>query len=206
MKKNLSILVVLMLVASVAIGNKSKAESTQFEVNTKESKINWRGTKVTGEHTGHVSIAKGTVDVQNNAVVSANVKMDMNSIDCTDLSGEWKDKLVGHLKSDDFFSVEKYPEAHFTITSMSKNSNGDYTVTGDLNMKGIKHEIKFPAKVNVAGNEVTAEGTATIDRTKWNIQYGSGKFFQGLGDKLIHDEFSITFQLKATASETLSSN
>lgn len=206
MKKNLSILVVLMLVASVAIGSKSESKTTQFEVDTNESKIHWKASKVTGEHTGYITLNKGSVEVQENEVTGAIIFMNMNSLEVTDLTGEWKDKLVGHLKSDDFFSVEKHPESTFTITSISKNNDGKYSVTGHLKIKGIKHEIEFPASVNVSGKSVTAEGTATLDRTKWDIKYRSGKFFQDLGDKLIHDEFSITFELKANASETLTSN
>jgi len=105
------------------------------------------------------------------------------------LSGEWKDKLVGHLKSDDFFSVEKHPNAIFKITSV-KDSGSEQKVGGK-----ITHEISFPAKVSVNGGKVTASGTASIDRTKWDIKYGSGQFFSDLGDKIIRDEFEIKFVL-----------
>jgi polyisoprenoid-binding protein YceI len=114
----------------------------------------------------------------------------MASIEVTDLEGTWKDKLVGHLKSEDFFAVDKFPKANFEITSLN-----DKLVVGVLTIKGISHEISFPAEVAVNGSKVNANGTATIDRTKWNIQYGSGQFFSNLGDNMISDEFEIRFEL-----------
>ncbi|MDX1283906.1 MAG: YceI family protein, partial [Draconibacterium sp.] len=161
----------------------------------------WTGAKVTGEHTGYVLLENGQVYVNNNEVVGAKIKMDMSSIEVTDLEGEWKDKLVGHLKSDDFFSADKFPHAKFEITSFKNND-----VTGDLTIKGITHEISFPAEVNIDGDNVTALGTASIDRTKWDIKYGSGKFFSDLGDRMIKDEFEIKFELSAKSSLELTTN
>jgi hypothetical protein len=83
---------------------------------------------------------------------------------------------------------------------MKPSGNGDYNVKGNLTIKGITNEISFPAKVSLENGNVQAMGTATIDRTKWNIKYGSGKFFQGLGDKMIYDEFEITFDIKAKSN------
>lgn len=202
MKKITGILAAI-VVAFTAVASNGDDEKTSFEVDTKESKVYWTGKKVSGEHTGYLSIGSGTVFVNNNKVVSADINMDLTSIECTDLEGEWKDKLVGHLKSDDFFSVEKHPNGIFKITSV-KNSGGQQKVVGDLTIKGITHEISFPAEVSVNGEKVTANGTASIDRTKWNIKYGSGKFFSDLGDKMISDEFEIKFELTANKGGTMS--
>lgn len=196
--KRLTVILAATVIALTAVAADGNAEKTAFEVDTKASKVYWTGKKVTGEHTGHLSIGNGTVFVNNDKVVSADINMDLTTIDCTDLEGEWKDKLVGHLKSDDFFSAEKYPNAIFKITSV-KNSGSEQKIVGDLSIKGITHEISFPAKVSVNGGTVTAQGTALIDRTKWNIKYGSGKFFSDLGDKMISDEFEIKFELTAKA-------
>ena len=184
--------IIFSVVASATVG---QGEKTSFEIDTKASKVYWTGKKVSGEHTGYLHIDAGTVSVKNDKVVGADVKLDMNSIECTDLSGEWKDKLVGHLKSDDFFSVEKFPTADFKITDV----NGD-KVVGKLTIKGITHEVSFPAKVSVEGNTVTASGTATIDRTLYDIKYGSGKFFSDLGDRMINDDFEIKFELTARSN------
>lgn len=198
MKKSIGILLGIFVAASTVFAANTKGEKKAFEIDTKESKVYWTGKKVTGEHTGHVSIGNGEVMLENGKVTGANVNMDLNTIVCTDLTDEqWNQKLVGHLKSDDFFSVEKYPVANFEITKIKPQSNGEHTVNGNLTIKGQTHEISFPAKVSNSNGMITANGTAILDRTKWDIQYGSGKFFKGLGDNLIYDEFEITFDIKA---------
>ncbi len=196
MKKLSVIILGIVVSASAVFAADSEGEKKALEIDTKASKVYWTGKKVTGEHTGYVSIGDGEVHVAKGEVVAANVNMDLNTIVCTDLTNEeWNQKLVGHLKSDDFFSVDKYPVANFTIKSIEAADNGKHKVKGDLTMKGQTHEISFPADVKVMNDVVSAKGTATIDRTKWNIQYGSGKFFKGLGDNLIYDDFEITFDI-----------
>jgi len=198
MKKSISLVLGILVSATTVFATKTKSEKTAFDIDTKASKVYWNAKKVTGEHSGTVSLSSGKVWVENNSVVGANVNMDMNTIANFDLKDEeWNKKLVGHLKSEDFFSVEKFPVANFEITSVKSESTGDYKVNGNLTIKGITNEISFPAKVTVANGNVNATGTAKIDRTKWDIQYRSGKFFEGLGDKLIYDEFEITFDLTA---------
>lgn len=198
MKKSIGLISGILFMASSVFATETNNEKSTFEIDTKTSKVYWTGKKVTGEHTGYLSIANGTVQVENDVVVGASLTMDMNTIVCTDLeAGEWNDKLVGHLKSDDFFSAEKFPNAKFNITSVKKSAGGEYSVVGDMTIKGITNEISFPAKIKVENGSLFAEGTATLDRTKWNVQYGSGKFFSGLGDKMIYDEFEIKFDIKA---------
>ncbi len=205
MKKSIGLLTAVLLIASAVYAANTKGEKSAFEIDTKASKVYWTGKKVTGEHTGYVAIDKGKVWVEKNNVVGAEINMDLNSIVCTDLTDdEWNKKLVGHLKSEDFFSVEKFPTAKFEITSMTKgNKAEEYNVKGNLTMKGATHEISFPAKVAMENGKVKANGTAVIDRTKWKIQYGSGKFFQGLGDKMIYDDFEITFDISAKGNTEL---
>jgi polyisoprenoid-binding protein YceI len=203
--KTFGLFLAIIFGAATVFAADSKAEKTAFEIDTKESKVHWMGKKVTGEHTGHLQIADGTVYVKGDEVVGANVNMDLTTIECTDLSGEWKDKLVGHLKSDDFFSVEKHPTSIFKITGI-KQEGAEKMVTGDLTIKGITHKVSFPAKLDVADNKVKASGTAVIDRTKYDIKYGSGKFFSDLGDRMIDDNFEITFELTAKPVSGLTSN
>lgn len=203
MKKSISLVLGILVTASSVFAAETKEEKAAFEIDTKASKVFWNAKKVTGEHSGSVSLGSGKVWVENNSVVGANVKMDMNTIVNTDLKDEeWNKKLVGHLKSEDFFSVEKFPVASFEITSLKPAAAGDYSVKGNLTIKGITNEISFPAKVTVANGNVNATGTAKIDRTKWDIRYGSGKFFEGLGDKMIYDEFEITFDLSARTADS----
>ena len=83
----------------------SEVVGTTFNVDTAASKVVWTGTKVTGKHTGTVNIKSGSLTVDNGALTAGNVVLDMNSISSTDLEGEYKEKLDGHLKADDFFGV-----------------------------------------------------------------------------------------------------
>jgi polyisoprenoid-binding protein YceI len=202
MKKSIGIILGVLVITSSVFASNAKSEKATFEIDTKASKVHWNGKKVTGEHTGYLSVGKGSVMVENNSVVGAKVSIDMNSIVCTDIKDEGTNqKFVGHLKSDDFFSVEKHPKVNFEITSMKPGSTaGEYNVNGKLTIKGITNDISFPAKVSVNNGLVKAVGTAKLDRTKWDIRYGSGKFFQGLGDKMIYDEFEVTFDIAAKSS------
>lgn len=182
----------------------TKSANQSFKVNTEKSKVEWVGKKVTGQHHGEIKIAKGEITSTNGMVNGGNVSIDMNTITCLDMQGEWADKLVGHLKSDDFFSVEKHAYSNFNIKSVSpikgKSGSNNATVKGDLTIKGITHEIEFPAIVEIRGNNLVATGEAKIDRTKYDIKYGSANFFEGLGDKAIDNEFTVKFKLAATAN------
>ena len=204
MKKSIEIILGIMVITASVFASNSKGEKAAFEIDTKASKVHWTGKKVTGEHTGYLSVGKGTVMLENNSVVGAQLNIDMTSIVCTDIKDEGTNqKFVGHLKSDDFFSVEKHPNVKFEITSMKPGSfAGEYNVNGKLTIKGITDDVSFPAKVSVNGGLVKAVGTAKLDRTKWDIRYGSGKFFEGLGDRMIYDEFEVTFDIAAKANSS----
>lgn len=204
MKKVFLVTGMIVFAAVAAFAGSKSGEQANLKVDTKASKVYWTAKKVTGEHTGHVSLQNGTVTLKDGAISNASFTMDMNTIDCTDMEGEWKDKLVGHLKSDDFFSVEKNPTAAFNVKSVKK-SGAQTLVTGDLTIKGITHEVSFPVDVKNDNTTLTANGTAKLDRTKWDIRYRSGKFFSDLGDNLIYDEFEIRIELVAKASSDLTS-
>lgn len=107
-------------------------------------------------------------------------------------------RLLNHLKSDDFFSVEKHPNATFVITSVKKKSGSTHDITGNLTIKGITQPVTFPAEVVVNGSQLNAKATITIDRTKFDIKYRSKSFFENLGDKTIYDEFTLDVELVAT--------
>jgi polyisoprenoid-binding protein YceI len=154
-----------------------KADKT-LKVNSGASKVTWLGKKVTGEHTGNINIASGNLLIAKNNLVGGTFDIDMNSITCTDLTDkEYKAKLVGHLKSEDFFSTEKFPKSTFKITSVqpikgAKMGDPNYTVTGNLTVKGITNPVTFPATVKVEGNKASANGSITVDRTKYDVKYG----------------------------------
>lgn len=207
MKKLVVLILGVMVSASMAFASDSEGKSTIYEIDTKESKVVWTGSKITGSsHTGHISIDNGTMDVQGKTITGGNLNIDMNSIVVTDIEDEKSNnKLVGHLKNDDFFSVDKYPNASFQISSIEKTDVSEYKVVGKLTMKGKTGEISFPAKINISGGKITAYGTAQVDRTKWGIRYGSGSFFDGLGDRAIRDNFEIKFELSAKESSSTAS-
>lgn len=206
MKQLFVLTLTAILFAATARASEPANGKSVYSIDVEKSKVHWLGKKVTGEHTGTISFYDGEVVYEDEKPVSANVKMDMNTIVCTDLTNEqWNQKLVGHLKSDDFFSVEKHPESVFKATgfkAMQADADGiNYQISGNLTIKGITHEISFPAKVEVSNSGLMALGVAKIDRTKYDIKYRSGSFFQDLGDNLIYDEFEITFELVAHVGE-----
>jgi polyisoprenoid-binding protein YceI len=161
------------------------------QVNTDQSVINWIGYKVTGQHEGTITLREGVLEFKNAQLTGGNFVMDMTSINTTDLEGDYKNKLDGHLKASDFFGVKKHPKATLVFTSVTKNET-NYSVVGDLTIKGITNKIAFDLEVS----ENTATTSLKIDRTKYGIKYGSASFFDGLKDKAIYDEFDLKVNLK----------
>lgn len=169
------------------------AEGTTFSVDAEASKVVWTGTKVTGEHFGTVDIKSGSVIVNEGAIVGGEFVIDMNSISADDLEGEYKEKLDGHLKSDDFFSAGSYPEAKFTITEVSPSETaGQVTISGNLEIKGISKNISFEATTEQATeNSITTKANFNIARADWNVSY------EGKPDDLISKEINFDITLVA---------
>jgi polyisoprenoid-binding protein YceI len=192
---------VLMALSIVAIGYNAIAGNdgkSTMSVNSEESKIVWLGKKVTGEHTGEISIAYGDLQFDGDMLNGGSFEIDMNSMTNSDVENqEYNQKLVGHLKSDDFFGVEKFPKASFVIKEVEAKKAGKYHVMGDMTIKGITKSIEFPVQVTSLGSKATATASITIDRSEFNVKYGSGSFFDGLGDKMIYDDFTLDITLVA---------
>lgn len=171
---------------------------TTYKVDTQSSVIVWNGYKVTGKHTGTVKVKNGTLSTDNGVITGGSFEIDMNTITDTDLEGEYAGKLVGHLKSDDFFGVNNYPTAKFVITrAIPQDSKGNYKIIGNLTIKETTKEVKFFANAAESNGVLNASGKITIDRSEFNVKYGSGSFFDGLGDKTIYDEFDLQVSLVA---------
>ena len=129
--------------------------------------------------------------------------MDMTSIVNEDISNEsMNERLVGHLKSDDFFSVEKHPVSTLVIKEVKHKAGNTHLFTGDLIIKGITHPVTFDAEVVIDGDKLRAKGKMEVDRTLYDIKFRSGKFFSDLGDNLIYDTFTLDFDVVASASES----
>ncbi len=176
------------------------AKTETYKIDTQKSNIEWTGKKVLGQHNGDIKLASGTLVTEDNVPAKGNFVINMNSITDTDITDEdSRGKLLGHLKSDDFFGVAKFPEAQFATTKIVKTGNGAVTVTGNLTIKGITSAVSFPATYAVNGNTLTAKATnVKVDRTKYNIKYNSKSFFDAIGDKAIDDEFTLNISLVAT--------
>lgn len=181
----------------------SFAKEESFKVDANQSKLEWHGKKVTGEHKGLINIKSGSLHFKNDMLVGGDFEIDMKTIINLDLESEkWNTKLVNHLKSDDWFSVEKFPTAKFEITEVkshkAEESDANYWVKGNLTIKGNTNPIEFAAKVDKDENGVSGTANMTIDRSKYDVRYGSGSFFEGLGDKLIYDDFDMKVTLLAS--------
>ncbi len=172
------------------------AEET-YNVNVADSKVTWKATKVGGGHTGTVNIQSGRLTTDGETLVGGSFTLDMTSIANTDLEGEYKGKLEGHLKSPDFFAVEEFTTASFVITNVVPQGE-QQKITGTIVIKNIAQEISFLADVKVDGNKVEAVADLTFDRSKFNVRYGSGSFFDNLGDKVIYDDVELSISLVAS--------
>lgn len=162
-------------------------------VDVVSSKIEWVGKKVTGKHTGTIMLKSGVLEMDERGnLVSGKFEIDMTSIKCTDLTGDTAAKLEGHLKSDDFFGVRNYNTAMLDVKRFVSNGTpGEYKAIADLTIKNITKEIKF----YVTANESGARANVTVDRTDFDVRYGSGSFFDNLGDKTIYDDFDLMINL-----------
>jgi len=163
-------------------------KSITKDVVLSNSSVKWLAKKVTGSHEGVVNISDAHLHFEDDMLTGGNIKINMNSINCTDLVGEPKEQLEGHLLSDDFFGTKYYPTAELEIVKAEKISDDTYKIEGIIEIKGVKRDIAFNANIK---NGI-AKADLVIDRSKFNIKYGSGTFFENLGDKMIYDEFNLS--------------
>lgn len=161
------------------------------KIDTNKSNIHWIGKKVTGQHDGTITLKDGALVFKGNKLAGGNFTVDMTTINTTDLEGGMKEKLDGHLKSDDFFGVSKFKTANLVFKTIADKGNNNYTVTADLTIKGITNPISFDMNIN----DKVATTKLLVNRTKYDIKYGSGSFFDNLGDKTIYDDFELEVTL-----------
>jgi polyisoprenoid-binding protein YceI len=173
------------LAVLVALGTTVSAQTKKIDPS--KTTITWLAKKITGQHTGTVNLKEGNLIYKGKKIVGGSFIVDMTSVTATDLTGEYLEKLNGHLKSDDFFSTEKFPNATLVFKKVTEKANGMYTVTADLTIKGITNPVTF----NIETTAKSATTTLIIDRTKYNIKYGSKSFFESIGDKAIDNDFEL---------------
>ena len=175
----------------------------KYRIDTDQSIIEWFGRNPNTKHYGTVRISDGQIQIENNTITGA-AEIDMNSIENINLAGdELQPVLVSHLKSDDFFLVNVFPTAKFTITggNLAEDphlSAPNYKVDGTLELRGVKADIAFASTISHTDNNgLIAEAHFDIDRTRWNVIYGSTRFFENLGMHLVFD--LISFQVRIVA-------
>lgn len=167
-------------------------EAKEVKVDTKASTIVWSGSKVIGGgHTGNISLKSGSLDIAGGKLKGGTFVIDMGTI----TESEGSDRLVGHLKSDDFFGIATNPTAEFKTSKVKANKDGGYDLTGDITIKGKTETISFPVVLKEVGSGYEATASITVDRSKFDVKYGSGSFFDDLGDKAISDEFTLEVKL-----------
>jgi polyisoprenoid-binding protein YceI len=196
-KKSLTIFLFL---ATGCLISSNPIETEKYVIDKKESVVTWKGSMVLaskGQHTGNVFLSKGELIIEKGQLVAGTVEIDMNTI--TDPVYGSDNNLINHLKSPDFFDVKKFPTSTFSITKVALANDESINITGNLTIKGITHEVTFPAKTEVKGGMVNASGKLTIDRARWDVRYGSGKFFDNLADETISDD--IEFDMKIVAKK-----
>ena len=193
MKRLFGICIVLISLSSMTLKHQD-----HYSVDNKKSKITWTGEKVTGKHTGNISISKGIISIDHGNIAAASFEVDMNTITNDDIESEkYNKKLVDHLNSADFFDIEKYPVASFKMLKATQTTKA-HIVKGELTIKDKVHPVT--ATLNLEQNEtgLVVRGEMVFDRTKFGIVYKSGNFFESLGDKMIHDEVKLQFEIIAS--------
>jgi polyisoprenoid-binding protein YceI len=171
---------------------------TKLSLNKQNSIIQWTGKKLLGQHTGTVNISDGQLLFNGSTLSGGNFTIDMTSIKNTDLKDEgMNQKLVGHLKSPDFFNVSEFNTASFKITKIEKyKTAGKYKITGDLMIKGITNPVTFDASIGGKGSKYSGTADIILDRSKWEVKYGSTSFFDGLGDKAISNNIDLKVSIE----------
>ena len=163
-----------------------------YNIETVQSQITWTGREVsTSYHYGTLDFVSGNFEISNGAIVNGEFIVDMTSINNQDMEGDRKARLEGHLKSDDFYSVESYPTAAISINSSELISDGKWNVSADLSIKGFTHPVNF----EMISSEDGWAANLVFDRSKYDVRFRSGSFFENLGDKLIYDDIELSINL-----------
>ena len=182
---------------SMEVSSTTSQDSDTLWVDKLNSNVQWIGRKVTGEHSGRIQVAGGFIVKGDGKLNSGEILMNMQSITVDDIENpKWNQKLVDHLKNDDFFNSEKYPTAKFVFSEF-KGKGADTHVKGNMTIRDKTVALNFVLNTVIDADSSYASGSINIDRSLFGIKYGSGSFFKGLGDEMIMDEFSLNFKLIA---------
>ena len=191
MKNRVKTIAAALIIATITFAF-TTIEDGKKEVKVETSSVTWKGYKVTGSHAGSIALKQGSLEFKDGKLTGGEFVIDMTSIINTEMEGEYKAKLEGHLKSDDFFGVSTYPTAKLVFNTVKSTGKNSYEVTGDLTIKDKTNPVTFD--MSIYGNKATAN--VKIDRTEYEVRYGSASFFDNLQDKAIYDEFDLITDLE----------
>ena len=190
---NKLIILTLFLTSFLFGGNEEKT----YTIDLTRSKLRWVAKKLTGSHWGNIRLKSGIVKIKNNLPIAGEFIVDMKTIEVMDTKGSmWGKKLQSHLHSKDFFDTENYPEAKLSIKKVTMR-NGRFIIDADLTIKSIMHPIEFVCEIFQSDNIASARGKVEIDRTLYDVTYRSARYFPNIGDRMIHDIFTIDFEIDA---------
>jgi polyisoprenoid-binding protein YceI len=194
--KSLMRVLIIGLIATVYLKSYAQTSITSVQVDTEKSVLEWTGKKLSGEHYGELKLISGFLNFTNNRLTGGQFEIDMNSIVCLDITDAKSNKrLIDHLKSEDFFGVSRFPKAKFEITKAVYRSETEYEITGNLTIKEKTNAITFSAVMKSVENVSYAEALMVVDRSKFDIKFGSQSFFENLADKLVYDDMDIKVRL-----------
>lgn len=175
-----------------------------YQIDPEKSIFEWIGRNLNNRHYGRIAIKGGSLVIAEGTPAGGNIVLDMERITNIDLQDPgWRDMLIHHLKSGDFFAVEQFPEASFRLTGWERGKEvppeaPDGMVTGELTIKDVTRTVSFPVTVAPqTDGSIKAHATFNIDRTLWSIRYGSGRLFERLGMHLVHDIISLEMFIQA---------
>ncbi len=192
----LSILALVVAIISAAF---KPSQNEVYVVDPSASTVEWEGNRVGGGgHKGTISIKEGTMNFEGTNLRGGTFLIDMSTINTTDLTGDRKARLDGHLKNQDFFDINRFPTSSLIIKNVESAGTGRVRITGDLSIKGTTRPIEFPATVAFVGGRVIASASLSFNRADFDVRYGSGRFFDNLGDRAIRDEIPLVINLVAT--------
>jgi polyisoprenoid-binding protein YceI len=179
-------------------GNSEAISNTIYKVDTQNSKITWEGRRIAGgSHEGTIDIKEGEVIFDNGRFQGGSFTIDMSTISSTDLTGDRKARLDGHLKNEDFFDVPKFPTSTLVITDVQRADDGRWRIIGDITIKNITRPVTFFATMTLTGNRLVAVANLTFDRSDFDVRFGSDRFFDNLGDRAIINDIPLEITLVA---------
>lgn len=172
-------------------------------VDLKNSRLEWTGRKVGGEHYGEIQLSAGQLFFNKGKLTGGSFEIDMTTVTCTDLTDQKSNRrLVDHLKSEDFFSVVRFPKSTLVIKKVQEQSGGNYDITADLTIKGKTNPVSFVAVISKAEGQHVAEAFIKFDRSEYDVRFGSQSFFENLGDKMVYDDIDLKARLIFLAQQT----